>query len=453
MDQASSGVSTPLKKSKSDPKPLKALRKFLRKCRVSPENQIDFEEVLNVVLEPSYFERQALATNPGSSPPQLPLDDDIGHGIHPSPAPHIPEASEDDEFSEYDEQSEQRRKRQRTAQNVRTSDNLDSDSGSEFESGTRYRNQTETPGLFKRRRRTALNEAGIQSLSELVPWEEYDRSPAMRRLRRKIQLRKHKASLPTPTPPFSIETILRRMFRAQFYISPFDLPVAIRETLESRVHPTPPSREHLEKCHAITRTPYENSFLSRLHGISRPRGSLILRDTTSTPPHLLHLQEILLRTNPTPTLPIPPPSSIDYLPFSRTHLSQANGLLHSLFWPGIDLTDYLSPDSGMGVVALYRSLLIGCAFATPDGYISYVATRPNWDRAGIGKFMVWYLVQKLGKEVGVDVTLHVRADNPAMVMYQRFGFKPEAFIVDFYDKFVEEGSDVCKNAMLLRLRR
>ncbi|ODQ52288.1 hypothetical protein SAICODRAFT_35707 [Saitoella complicata NRRL Y-17804] len=453
MDQASSGVSTPIKKSKSDLKPLKALRKFLRKCRVSPENQIDFEEVLNVVLEPTYFEHQALAVNPGSSPPQLPLDDEIGDGFHPSPAPHILEAPEDDEVSEYDEQSESRRKRQRIAQNVKTYDDLDSDSGSEFESGTRHKNRTQTPGLSKRRRRTALNEAGIQSLVDLVSWKEQERSPAMRRLRRKILLRKRKASLPNPTPPFSIETILRRMFRAQPFISPFDLPAAVRETFESGVHPTPHSQERIDECHAITRTPYENSFLSRLHGISRPRGSLILRDTTSTPPQLFHLQELLLRTNPTPSVPIPPPSPIDYLPFSRAHLSQANALLQSLFWPGIELTDYLSLDSGIGVVALYRSLLVGCAFATPEGYISYVGTRPNWDRAGIGKFMVWYLVERLGKEVGVDVTLHVRADNPAMVMYQRFGFKPEAFIVDFYDKFVEEGSDVCKNAMLLRLRR
>lgn len=49
---------------------------------------------------------------------------------------------------------------------------------------------------------------------------------------------------------------------------------------------------------------------------------------------------------------------------------------------------------------------------TPDGYISYLAVRSGWARAGVGRFMLWWLVQAAG---GKDVGLHVSANNRAMV--------------------------------------
>ncbi len=52
-----------------------------------------------------------------------------------------------------------------------------------------------------------------------------------------------------------------------------------------------------------------------------------------------------------------------------------------------------------------------------------------------------------------DVTLHVSATNPAMLLYERFGFKSDEFIVDFYDKYLPEHSPMCKHAFRMRLRR
>jgi hypothetical protein len=69
-----------------------------------------------------------------------------------------------------------------------------------------------------------------------------------------------------------------------------------------------------------------------------------------------------------------------------------------------------------------------------------------------------------------DITLHVSANNPAMVyisslhrssvltairklLYNRFGFKAEEFIVGFYEDYLDPQSRMSKNAFRLRLRR
>lgn len=55
--------------------------------------------------------------------------------------------------------------------------------------------------------------------------------------------------------------------------------------------------------------------------------------------------------------------------------------------------------------------------------------------------------------MGKDVTLHVSASNPAMLLYQKFGFKAEEYILDFYDKYYPVDSPECRHAFFLRLRR
>lgn len=55
--------------------------------------------------------------------------------------------------------------------------------------------------------------------------------------------------------------------------------------------------------------------------------------------------------------------------------------------------------------------------------------------------------------MGKDVTLHVSASNPAMLLYQKFGFKAEEYILDFYDKYYPVDSTECRHAFFLRLRR
>ena len=102
------------------------------------------------------------------------------------------------------------------------------------------------------------------------------------------------------------------------------------------------------------------------------------------------------------------------------------------------------------VVVCYRKLVIGCAFMTPEAYITYIAVRPEFRNLKIGSFMLFHLIQTCQ---GKDVTLHVSATNPAMILYQKFGFKPEEFIINFYDKYYPVDSPECKNAFFIRLRR
>lgn len=125
---------------------------------------------------------------------------------------------------------------------------------------------------------------------------------------------------------------------------------------------------------------------------------------------------------------------------------------------------------------------------TPDvkyheAYVSFIFVHPDWRRAGIATFMLYHLIQVKIKDdtsyliassmmrltygtklciincyifktcMGKDVTLHVSTSNPAMLMYQKFGFKPDEFILDFYDKYLPEHNTDCRHAFLLRLKR
>jgi ribosomal protein S18 acetylase RimI-like enzyme len=145
---------------------------------------------------------------------------------------------------------------------------------------------------------------------------------------------------------------------------------------------------------------------------------------------------------------------IDFCYVRPAHIPSANELCRQFFWPGINLTDSLQyPDSSC--VVLYRKLVIGFAFVVPDvafneSYVSFIFTHPEWRRAGIASFMLYHLIQTSS---GKDLTLHVSTSNPALLLYQKFGFKEEEFILDFYEKYFPEDSRECRHAFFLRLRR
>ncbi|KAJ0051200.1 hypothetical protein NL108_015953 [Boleophthalmus pectinirostris] len=149
-----------------------------------------------------------------------------------------------------------------------------------------------------------------------------------------------------------------------------------------------------------------------------------------------------------------PDCPIDYCYVRPAHIRPLNALCHDAFWPGVDLSECLQyPD--FTVVALYKKVVVGFGVMVPDvkynqAYISFLLVHPEWRRAGIGTFMIYHLIQTC---MGKDVTLHVSASNPAMLLYQKFGFRAEEYILDFYDKFYPAESNECRHAFLLRLRR
>uniref|UniRef100_A0A8C1TH70 Cysteine-rich protein 2-binding protein n=1 Tax=Cyprinus carpio TaxID=7962 RepID=A0A8C1TH70_CYPCA len=188
---------------------------------------------------------------------------------------------------------------------------------------------------------------------------------------------------------------------------------------------------------------------------SRVLKPYIRRDYESRPLKLRLLSEI--RAYPhkkDPNWAAEPDAPIDYCYVRPNHIPSVNSMCQDIFWPGIDLSECLQyPD--FSVVVLYKKVVIGFGFMVPDvkyneAYISFLLVHPEWRRAGIATFMIYHLIQTC---MGKDVTLHVSASNPAMLLYQKFGFKTEEYILDFYDKYYPVDSKECRHAFFLRLRR
>ncbi|CAK1544359.1 unnamed protein product [Leptosia nina] len=181
----------------------------------------------------------------------------------------------------------------------------------------------------------------------------------------------------------------------------------------------------------------------------------IRRDSETTPTWLKLMDELLKRTHRNEEDYVPPPrSTIDYSYVQPQHIVAVNKLCAQFFWPGIDLTESLQYPE-FSCVVTYKKLVIGCAFLVPDAghnqaYISFVLTRPEWRRANIASFMLYHLLQTCS---GQDVTLHVSPTNPAVFLYQKFGFKVEELIQDFYEKYYDIDYKGCRHALFLRLVR
>ena len=145
--------------------------------------------------------------------------------------------------------------------------------------------------------------------------------------------------------------------------------------------------------------------------------------------------------------------SVDFCYFQEHYLQAVNALVSHFFWP-VDLSECLQyPD--FTVVVLYGKLVIGCGFMTPDvkvneAYISFLVVHPDFRGAGIGKMMLYHLIQTC---MGKDVTLHVSIDNPAMLLYQQFGFKAQQYCLDFYERYYPTMHPLSKHAYFMRLRR
>uniref|UniRef100_A0A673YUX4 Cysteine-rich protein 2-binding protein n=1 Tax=Salmo trutta TaxID=8032 RepID=A0A673YUX4_SALTR len=188
---------------------------------------------------------------------------------------------------------------------------------------------------------------------------------------------------------------------------------------------------------------------------SRTLKPFIRRDYENKPMKLKLLAEIRAYPHRKDPCWVPKPEApIDYCYVRPNHIPSVNSMCHDIFWPGVDLSECLQyPD--FSVVVLYKKVVIGFGFMVPDvkyneAYISFLLVHPEWRRAGIATFMIYHLIQTC---MGKDVTLHVSASNPAMLLYQKFGFKTEEYILDFYDKYYPLDSKECRHAFFLRLRR
>ncbi|KAI0272735.1 hypothetical protein BC834DRAFT_361342 [Gloeopeniophorella convolvens] len=217
-----------------------------------------------------------------------------------------------------------------------------------------------------------------------------------------------------------------------------------------------PNPEVLHALYNMKTTPYERSFLSRLNGFGVHTSPTVAIDWEARSPWMDLMEDIrahYVLKFPDREVPQESVAPITYLTLRAEHLPQVHDLLHRSFWTGIDVGDSLQhkPEQTT-IVAMYKRLVVGCALlgSPVETYITYLAVRAGWENAQIATSMLYYLIERNPNK---DVTLHVSANNPAMLLYNRFGFKAEEFIVGFYEDYLDPQSRASKNAFRLRLRR
>ncbi|KAF8836824.1 hypothetical protein BDN67DRAFT_262320, partial [Paxillus ammoniavirescens] len=213
----------------------------------------------------------------------------------------------------------------------------------------------------------------------------------------------------------------------------------------------------LDSLKAIQTTRHENSFSARLCG-HKPQKTpgLISVDWESRSPWMdlmddIHAHYSYAHAERDQTGR--PHTPITYASLQPSHLRQVHEILARVFWDGIDVSDSLqySPER-CTVIAMYGQLVVGAAFLSSpqETYITYMAVRAGWDNSQIATTMLFHLISLNPHR---DITLHVSANNPAMLLYNRFGFKAEEFIAGFYEDYLDSNSRASMNAFRLRLRR
>ncbi|KAH8104053.1 hypothetical protein BXZ70DRAFT_680527 [Cristinia sonorae] len=213
----------------------------------------------------------------------------------------------------------------------------------------------------------------------------------------------------------------------------------------------------LTALYNIRTTPFSSSFLSRLLGSQfSDKQAVIASDWKTRPPWVYLMDDIhdhyVFRQPHAEHVPRAD-APIEYSSLRRDHLPQVHELLTRAFWSGIDVTDSLqySPEQ-CTIVATYKKMVIGVALLSSpqETYITYLAVKPGFDNAQIATSMLYHLISLNPHK---DIILHVSTTNPAMLLYNRFGFKAEEFIVGFYEDYVESQTRGSQNAFRLRLRQ
>ncbi|KII85903.1 hypothetical protein PLICRDRAFT_178210 [Plicaturopsis crispa FD-325 SS-3] len=220
-------------------------------------------------------------------------------------------------------------------------------------------------------------------------------------------------------------------------------------------HPVKPGV--LDALYSIQTTPYDNSFVSRLCGAApAPASGILAVDWETQAPWMQLMSDIRAHhalSHPGKDAPEEPIAPIVYGPLRPCHLEQVHDLLSRVFWIGIDVSDSFqySPERST-VVATYKKLVVGVAILSSpvETYITYLAVKAGWDNAQIATSMLYHLIMLNPNK---DITLHVSTNNPAMILYNHFGFKAEEFVAGFYEDYLDPHSKASKNAFKLRLRR
>ncbi|OAX36025.1 hypothetical protein K503DRAFT_827179 [Rhizopogon vinicolor AM-OR11-026] len=283
---------------------------------------------------------------------------------------------------------------------------------------------------------------------------------------------KHASTFGTATIPSAVQAVILRKLKLH-RVSNLGLDMAPRHrtgvqglnfvdsnsltSLSAQLAPQSPLSGIFDSLNAIRTTQYEMSFLSRLcgHRPSKYSGLIAVDWETRSPwmELMADVREHYSYAHPARAQSLEAPVPIRYVSLQAPHLQQVHDLLARAFWDGIDVSELLqySPER-CSVVAMYGKTVVGVALLSSpqEAYITYLAVRAGWDNSHIATTMLYHLITLNPHR---DITLHVSANNPAMLLYNRFGFKAEEFIAGFYEDYLDSQSRASMNAFRLRLRR
>ncbi|THH09901.1 hypothetical protein EW145_g1695 [Phellinidium pouzarii] len=308
------------------------------------------------------------------------------------------------------------------------------------------RSQAEVDHLGQKLRPLAISEVNsLLSQLQQSSSPSGDVNPVDRLLIRKLKLEKltaaqHRRTFSLPSPRLAL-----------------DFPQTMK-ALDPLPKVSPPDKTVIDALMAISTTRYSSSLVARIAGhasTSHDRPGYLHRDWEAQTPWMDLMDDIHEHhslAHPDREQTSRPSAPIDYQALHPSHILQVHDLLSRTFWPGIDISDSLqySPEQ-CTVVATYRNLVVGAAFLSSpqETYITYLAVRVGWESSQIATKMLYTLITRNPRR---DILLHVSANNPAMLLYNRFGFKAEEFIVGFYEDYLDRQSRISKNAFRLRLR-
>jgi ribosomal-protein-alanine N-acetyltransferase len=170
--------------------------------------------------------------------------------------------------------------------------------------------------------------------------------------------------------------------------------------------------------------------------------------TAATPPGFQPARPLYVRApQAVERAPLVPASggALEILPFQEADLDEVLAVENRVFpdpWPRQFFLDEIRVPQSLACVARERGILAGYLLAWRlDGemHLGNIAVAPAFQRRGIGRFLVDWLIRQAREGGQRRITLEVRASNfPAQELYRRFGFRAVALRRGYYQDTGED---------------
>jgi ribosomal-protein-alanine N-acetyltransferase len=153
---------------------------------------------------------------------------------------------------------------------------------------------------------------------------------------------------------------------------------------------------------------------------------------------------------PRPWRPVPEPredAGVIVAPMRRSHVRNVVAIEQRIFprpWSSaLYLSELAAPATRAYFVALVDSAVVGYAgsmLVAGEAHVTTVGVAPEWHRHGIGRRLLYTLVNEVRERGAHALTLEVRMSNAgAQELYRSFGFVPVGVRKNYYPEVNEDG--------------